>query len=230
MHNVLITGANRGIGLEHARQYAAQGARVFATARDVADAAELQTLAGQSNGLVSVHHYDAAMTGAAEELKGAIGDQALDLLLANAGTMGAYVRLADVEADSVLDTFRINALAPLMLAKAFAPNVIASERKLMAFQSSLMGSIEDNGSGGAYAYRISKVSLNMIARTVARDLASNGVIVVTLHPGWVQTRMGGPSAKVSVEKCVEGQQTLLDGLTKSQSGRFFNYDGRELPW
>lgn len=100
----------------------------------------------------------------------------------------------------------------------------------MAFQTSLMGAIGDNGSGGAYAYRLSKAALNMVGRGVAADLRARGVISVLLHPGWVRTRMGGPSGRISVEECVAAQQRLLDDLTPRQSGRFFNYDGRELPW
>ena len=124
----------------------------------------------------------------------------------------------------------VNALAPLQLAEVFADNVAASQRKVMAFQSSLMGSVGDNGSGGFYDYRISKAALNMVAKGVANDLRSRGVISVALHPGWVRTRMGGPSATVGVEECVEGQQRLLERVRHSESGSFFNYDGRVLPW
>jgi NAD(P)-dependent dehydrogenase (short-subunit alcohol dehydrogenase family) len=136
----------------------------------------------------------------------------------------------DVDTEAVLNLIHVNALAPLKLAEALADNVAKSDRKVMAFQTSLMGSIEDNGSGGAYAYRLSKAALNMVGKSVANDLRGRGVIAVLLHPGWVRTRMGGPSGKISVEECVEGQQRILDALTPEQSGRFFNYDGRELPW
>ncbi|HWA01381.1 MAG TPA: SDR family oxidoreductase [Caulobacterales bacterium] len=230
MKSVLITGANRGIGLEHARRYASRGVSVFAAVRAPEEAEELQGFARGQDGRVTILKYDAAAPDAADRLKRDVGGAAIDLLFANAGVGGRYRGLDQVDADEIVATFRVNALAPLLLAQALADNVVASARKLMAFQSSLMGSIEDNGSGGAYAYRISKVSLNMIARTISRDLARDGVIAVALHPGWVRTRMGGAGAKLSVEASVEGQQNLLDKLTPAQSGGFFNYDGRELPW
>jgi NAD(P)-dependent dehydrogenase (short-subunit alcohol dehydrogenase family) len=231
MKTVLITGANRGIGLEHARRYAERGARVFATARAPDEADELAALAKASGGKIEVLAYDAADAGAAAALKDRIGSEPLDLMFANAGAMGTRRQsFGDVDTEAVEALVRVNALAPLKLAETLADNVASSDRKVMAFQTSLMGSIADNGSGGAYAYRLSKVALNMVGRSVANDLRSRGVICVLLHPGWVRTRMGGPSGKIGVEACVEGQQRILDALTPEQSGRFFNYDGRELPW
>lgn len=230
MRTVLITGANRGIGLEHALRYAERGARVFATARKPHEADDLAALA-KRHAQIEVLTYDAMDDDAPAALKDRIGGEPLDLLFANAGAMGTRRQsFGDVDTDAVLNLIRVNALAPLKLAEALADNVAKSDRKLMAFQTSLMGSIDDNGSGGAYAYRLSKVALNMVGKSVANDLRGRGVIAVLLHPGWVRTRMGGPSGKISVEECVEGQQKLLDGLTPAQSGRFFNYDGRELPW
>jgi NAD(P)-dependent dehydrogenase (short-subunit alcohol dehydrogenase family) len=230
MKTVLITGANRGIGLEHARRYAERGARVFATARIPAEADDLAALA-QQQGAVEVLAYDAADPDAPAALKQRLGAEPLDLLLANAGAMGTRRQtFGDVDVDAVLDLIRINALAPLKLAEALADNVAQSDRRIIAFQTSLMGSVGDNGSGGAYAYRLSKSAMNMVGRSVANDLRARGVISVLLHPGWVRTRMGGAGGKISVEDCVEGQQRILDALKPDQSGRFFNYDGRELPW
>ena len=230
MQTVLITGANRGIGLEHARRYAERGARVFATARKPDEADDLAALAKQHS-KVEVLPYDAADDAAPAALKERIGDGPLDLLFANAGAMGTRRQsFGDVDTEAVLNLIHVNALAPLKLAEALADNVAKSDRKVMAFQTSLMGSIDDNGSGGAYAYRLSKVALNMVGKGVANDLRSRGIIAVLLHPGWVRTRMGGASGKISVEECVEGQQRVLDALTPAQGGRFFNYDGRELPW
>ncbi len=231
MKSVLITGANRGIGLEHAVRYAARGARVWATARNPKEAEELNALAATYPGNVEVLVYDASDAGAASAMRAEIGTAPIDLLFANAGGMGGRRQsFGNVDSEAVLGLIQVNALAGLQLAEAFANNVAASERKVMAFQTSLMGSIDDNGSGGYYGYRLSKVALNMIGKGVANDLRDRGVISVLLHPGWVQTRMGGPSARVSVEQCVVGQQKILDGLTPAQSGKFYNYDGRELPW
>jgi NAD(P)-dependent dehydrogenase (short-subunit alcohol dehydrogenase family) len=231
MKSVLITGANRGIGLEHARRYAERGARVWATARAPAEAHDLNAIASAHKDRFEVLAYDAADSDAPGALKRRLGDAPLDLMFANAGAMGARRQsFGDVDADAVLDLIRVNALAPLKLAEALADNVAASDRRLMAFQTSLMGSIADNGSGGAYAYRLSKAALNMVGKGVANDLRGRGVTAVLMHPGWVRTRMGGPSGKISVEQCVEGQQAILDRLTPADSGKFVNYDGRELPW
>lgn len=230
MRTVLITGANRGIGLEHARRYAERGARVFATARKPDEADDLAALA-KSTPKIEVLSYDASDNEAPAALKDRIGAEPLDLMFANAGAMGTRRQsFGDVDTEALLNLIRVNALAPLKLAEALANNVVMSDRKVMAFQTSLMGSIADNGSGGAYAYRLSKVALNMAGKGVANDLRGRGVIAVLLHPGWVRTRMGGPGGKISVEECVESQQRVLDALTPAQSGRFFNYDGRELPW
>lgn len=231
MKTVLITGANRGIGLEHARRFAARGAQVFATARAPAEAKELKALAADHDGRIEVLAYEASDPEAPLRLKAALGDTTLDLLFANAGAIGDNGQsFGSVDVESVLQLIRINALAPLKLVEALADNVARSERKLMAFQSSLMGSVGDNGSGGYYAYRLAKCALNMIAKNVSNDLGPRGVIAVALHPGWVQTRMGGENAPVAVDESVAGQQRLLDSLTPAKSGRFFNFDGRELPW
>jgi NAD(P)-dependent dehydrogenase (short-subunit alcohol dehydrogenase family) len=230
MQTILITGANRGIGLGHARAFAERGAKVYATARALGDAGDLHALAAAHPGRVELLPYDAADPGGADALKAALAGAPLDLLFANAGTIGEHQQFGAINPDSVLETIRTNAIAPLSLAQALAANVAASERKLMAFQSSLMGSLADNGSGGYYAYRCSKAALSMVARGLAQDLRADGVISVALHPGWVRSDMGGPSAKLSVADCVAAQQRLLMGLKPSDSGKFFNYDGKELPW
>jgi NAD(P)-dependent dehydrogenase (short-subunit alcohol dehydrogenase family) len=231
MKSVLITGANRGIGLEHARRFAARGACVFATARAPAEATELAALAAEQRGRVEVLEYEASDPAAPDRLKAALRDTPIDLLLANAGALGGKTQsFGSVDVDSLLELVRVNALAPLKLAEVLADNVARSGRRLMAFQSSLMGSVGDNTSGGHYAYRVAKVALNMIAKSIAVDLRPRGVITVALHPGWVRTRMGGKAAPVSVEACVAGQQRLLDSLTLADSGRFLDFDGTELPW
>ncbi len=191
---------------------------VYATARAPAEAADLQKLAAQYANL-TIHAYDASDDGGAAKLKHAIGDAPIDLLLANAGIIGndSSQSFGSVDIENAVETIRVNALAPLLLAECFADNVARSERKLMAFQSSLMGSVADNGSGGYYAYRLSKSALNMVARSVAQDLGSRGVIALALHPGWVQTRMGGRSATVTIEQSVEGQQHIFAKATRKRA-------------
>jgi NAD(P)-dependent dehydrogenase (short-subunit alcohol dehydrogenase family) len=230
MKTVLITGANRGIGFEHARAFVARRIHVNAAVRSPNDADELQALAKANPGLVTVLTYDAAKPDSADQLKAAVGNVPIDLLLANAGVMGGSKQsFGAVDVEDVMQVVRINALAPLKLAEALADNVARSDRKLIAFQSSLMGSISDS-SGGYYAYRVSKVALNMVAKGVSNDLKSRGVTVVTMHPGWVKTRMGGAGAPLTAAQSVAGQQRLLDSLTIKDTGHFFNYDRKELPW
>lgn len=230
MKTVLITGANRGIGLEHARSFAAKGWQVFATARTPADADELNALAKSHAGRFKVFAYDAADPESPAALKSSLSDHPIDVLLANAGASTEKSQtFGSVDVDDTLNLIRINSLAPLKLAELLADNVARSERKLIAFQSSQLGSI-GNSSGGRYAYRISKAALNMVAKCVSADLGSRGVIVVALHPGWVKTRMGGSDAPLTVEQSVAGQQRLFERLTTADSGHFFNYDGTQLPW
>lgn len=230
MKTVLITCANRGIGLEHVRAFVAGGIRVVAAVRAPDDAHELKEIAVGKPGMVDILAYDAADPGAPASLKAALGDTPLDLLFANAGAMGSNQSLGHVDVETALELIRINALAPLKLVETLVGNIEKSQRKLIAFQSSLMGSIADNSSGGYYAYRTSKATLNMIAKNLANDLRARAITVVTLHPGWVKTRMGGQSAPVTTEQCVAGQQKIFAALTLSDSGRFLNFDGKTLSW
>jgi NAD(P)-dependent dehydrogenase (short-subunit alcohol dehydrogenase family) len=229
MLTVLITGANRGIGLEHCRRFLDQGAKVYAACR--APGAELLALAQAHPDRLITVAYDAGEASSAKALKAAIGDTAIDILFLNAGVYGGdNQRLGAIDPHAFMDTIKINTLAPLLAVDALTENVAQSGRKLIALQSSLMGSIADNGSGGYHAYRASKSALNMLAKGLSVDLAGKGVTVITLHPGWVRTRMGGPNAPVSVEDCVDGQQKILASVTTSQSGSFFDFSGKTLSW
>lgn len=229
MQNIFISGANRGIGLEHARRFADQGVHVYAAVRDPAGAPELKALADK--GQVTLITYDAADPSAPDHVAAALNDQPLDLLFNNAGVYGGDAQSLDhLDPDAFLNTVRINTLAPLSLTRALLPNLRQGAAKIVANQSSRMGSIADNGSGGFYAYRAAKAGLNMVTKSLAQDLGSEGFIVVALHPGWVRTRMGGPNAPVEVSDCVAGQAAVLQRLTKADNGRFFDYTGAELPW
>ncbi len=230
MKKILITGANRGLGLEHTRRFVDQGVFVYATARVPHEADELNLLAVQYPALVKVLAYDATNSDAPAQLAAELDKVALDLVLFNAGVNGKRLNFGEIDSDSALQLFQINALAPLKLAEALVQNVAKSERKIYAFQSSLMGSVGDNGSSGSYAYRISKCALNMVVKNIAIDLKAQGVIAVALHPGWVKTRMGGEQAPLSLTESVQGQQHLLSSLSLAQSGGFFNFDGKSLPW
>jgi NAD(P)-dependent dehydrogenase (short-subunit alcohol dehydrogenase family) len=231
MKTILITGANRGLGLAHTKRFAERGATVFATARVPGEALELQQLAHAHQGRVHVLSYDALDANAPASIKAALGATAIDLAFFNAGaSTKPRTGFGASDTQVISQLIAINALAPLKLAEAIVENVANSERKIFAFQSSLMGSIGDNASGGAFAYRISKCTLNMIAKGIAVELRARAVISVALHPGWVQTRMGGEHAPLTQAQSVSGQQDLLERLSLQDSGSFFNYDGKLLPW
>ena len=218
MPTVLITGANRGIGLEFARQYSADGWDVVATVRE--SSADLDSLG------VRVEQLDMsdldAVAGFGKRL------DSLDLLIANAGTYGPRSPQSGQEGEEWMETFAVNTVAPYLLARSVLPLVAAKGGKLVAVTSK-MGSIEDNGSGGYIAYRSSKSALNMAWRSLAIDNRGK-VICAVLHPGWVQTRMGGRSAPLEPEDSVAGMRKVIDGLTEADSGGFFSYDGSPIPW
>jgi NAD(P)-dependent dehydrogenase (short-subunit alcohol dehydrogenase family) len=218
MATVLITGANRGLGLEFARQYAADGCDVIATARE--SSPELDSLG------VRVEHLD--MSDLDSVCRFGERLDSLDLLIANAGTYGPKsVRTAE-DGKGWLDTFAVNTVAPYLLARSILPLVTRSEGTLVAI-TSRMGSIEDNSSGGYIAYRSSKTALNSAWRNLAIDTADK-VVCALLHPGWVQTRMGGASAPLSPEESVTAMRAVIEDLGCADSGHFFSYDGSEIPW
>jgi NAD(P)-dependent dehydrogenase (short-subunit alcohol dehydrogenase family) len=217
MPKVLITGANRGLGLEFVRQYKEAGWEIVATARE--NSTELDALG------VEVETLEMSDLGAVSDF-GKRFDR-LDLLIANAGTYGPR-EVRDAEAGSAwADTFVVNTIAPFLLAESVLPAVQVAGGKLIAV-STRMGSIEDNDSGGFIAYRSSKSALNSAWRSLAID--NPGVVCAVLHPGWVQTRMGGASAPLQPEQSIAGMRRVIEGLGREQSGGFFAYDGAEVPW
>ena len=226
MPTVLITGANRGIGLEFARVFAADGWNVHACCRQPEKAAKLKALAGE----VSVHRLDVTnglqVAGLAREL----AEEPIDLLLNNAGIYGPRTGFAQTDYDEWAPVFQVNVMAPLRMAERFVRQVAGSERKLIANISSKMGSIGDNARGGSYIYRSSKAALNMVVKSLSIDLAGRGIAVVAFHPGWVQTDMGGPEASLTVAESVAGMRAVIEHLGPADNGKFFNYDGSEIPW
>jgi NAD(P)-dependent dehydrogenase (short-subunit alcohol dehydrogenase family) len=239
MPTVLITGANRGLGLEFVRQYAADGWRVIAGARDPDAARELGELAALSAGAVTVHPLDVADQGTIDELARELDGQPIDVLLNNAGTMGrenfaelgmAAQRFGHTDYDDWTYQMRVNVFAPMRMAERLVDNVAASEQKKIVTLTSVIGSIGKNTLGGLYAYRSSKSAANSVMRSMAWDLKKRGIIAVPLHPGWVRTAIGGPRADLDVPTSVTGVRKVIAGLTMEDAGRFYQWDGHELPW
>ena len=224
---VLITGASRGLGLEFARQYAAEGWRVIATCRQPKAAKALAAIKGD----VRIRALDVTDPAQVRALARALKSEAIDLLISNAGIYGPRKEtFGQVNTEAWHQVFRTNVMGPIMIAEALADHVARSERKTIVALTSMMGSIAENQSGGSYIYRSSKAALNMVMKGLSLSLKSRKILVVLLHPGWVRTDMGGASAHLGVEESVTSMRRVIGGLKPSDSGRFFNYDGREIPW
>lgn len=229
--NVLITGANRGIGLEMVRYAQRQGWRVFACCRNPHNADNLFNLARLSNGAVSVHIADMQELSTLQALSYELRNDAIDILLNNAGVYGSDKnKFGSVDVDSWMQTFLVNSIAPLKMVEAFSEQLSMGNRKLVACMSSKMGSMADNGYGNSYIYRSSKAALNAVVKSLSIDLRDRGIISVALHPGWVKTDMGGQNAEISASECVEQLFSNLSGLTLEDSGRFIDIDGSDIPW
>ena len=228
---VLVTGANRGIGLEFVKQYAARGAKVYACCRRPESAPELSALAAASAGHVQIQPLDTTNPAHIANLRAVLGAEPLDILINNAGVYGPDdCAFGNTDVEAWLETFRVNSIAPVKLAEALVDHVARSRRRLIANLSSKMGRIDDNGSGGSYIYRTSKVALNMAVKSMAIDLAPRGITVLSLHPGWVLTEMGGPNAEIDTATSVRGMMKVLDEAKLADSGNFFEYDGARIPW
>lgn len=224
----LVTGAGKGIGLGLVRRLLERGERVIATARSAKDLAILDQVGAQHPKKLRTFSLDVTRESEVEALRKALAGEALDLLINNAG-VGAWEGLDGLERDKALRMFDVNALGPLRMTSALLPSLRLGRGKVVLHITSRMGSIEDNASGGSYAYRMSKAALNMASRSLSIDLRSDGIASVAVHPGWVKTDMGGPGAPVTVEESVDG---LLKVAEKAHllTGKFVDFHGDELPW
>jgi NAD(P)-dependent dehydrogenase (short-subunit alcohol dehydrogenase family) len=228
---ILITGANRGIGFEFANQYVADGWRVFATCRNPDAASKLRCLAQDAGGMLNVVAMDVtdaeSVRNAATQLK----DVAIDVLINSAGIAGVPgQKTGNVDYESWAHVFNANTMGPLRVLESFRDHIARSERNLVITITSGMGSLADNTSGGSIAYRSSKAAVNMVMRSAAIDLAPRGITCVLVNPGWVRTDMGGSKAPLSPQESVTAMRRLIDTFGPNQSGKFYNYDGREYPW
>lgn len=235
MPSILITGANRGLGLAFAKQYAAAGWRVYAACRQPADAATLNAIAATTGGAtdsqLTVHELDVGDGDSVAALAAELDGQALDVLLNNAGINPGKKRgFGETDYDAWQETLRINTCAPLRMVEAMIGNVASSERKLIVCISSKMGSMADNSDGGGYLYRSSKAALNAVVRSLSIDLAERSVTVMAFHPGWVSTDMGGHKAPLTPAASAHGMRQVIEKLTPADSGRFLDYEGSEIPW
>ncbi len=232
MKTVLITGTNRGIGLEFVRQYAQDNWRVLACTRDPSSAGELNRLVSQFPEAVQVHALDVADHAQIGQLSKKLVSEKIDLLINNAGVypVARGAGFHQIDYDAWAYAFEINTMAPLKMADAFFAQIAKSEMKKIVTITSKMGSVADNHSGGSYVYRSSKSAVNNVMKSLAIDLEAKNVIVALLHPGWVRTDMGGPNGLISAEKSVTGMRQVIAELIHTDSGKFFAFDGQVIPW
>lgn len=233
-HTVLITGANRGLGLGLARTYLDDGWNVIAVNRS--SSAELEAL---QNGRLETRLCDLTDDTQLGALAKSLSGRPIDVLINNAG------RMANAGGDGTTqslqgfgnfnrrlwrEVFDINVFTPMYLAELLIDNLASSKRGRVVILSSMLGSMALNTNGGLYAYRASKAGVNAIVKSLSVDLADRGIIAIAQHPGWVKTDMGGKGADIDIKTSVTGMKTVIDGLTRGDSGKFFSYDGSEMPW
>jgi len=232
METTLITGANRGIGLEFSRQLAEDGWCVLACSRDLEKSDALNKLAAEYPERITLYALDVTDHGQIEKLSQTLANKPIDLLINNAGVFPDINdrSFGQTDYDSWAHAFLVNTMAPLKMAEEFIAQITQSSRKTIVTITSKMGSVADNGRGGSYIYRSSKSAVNMVIKSIAIDLESNDIISVLLHPGWVRTDMGGPSGLISVEQSVSGMLSVIREVTSADSGKFIAYDGQIIPW
>jgi len=230
MATILITGANRGIGLELTRQCLARGDRVIATCRNIEAADALKQLSGSHDEL-EVRQLDVASLESMQEFVQQLADTPIDIFINNAGVYGPRnANFGEIDAQIWASVLQVNSIAPLLLSQLLMPNLRLGKDKKMLYLTSKMGSIGDNSGGGSYIYRSSKTALNSVVKSLAIDLAAEGFSAAVLHPGWVLTDMGGPNALIDTQTSVTGMLKVVDDLDPQSSGSFFNYDGSIITW
>jgi NAD(P)-dependent dehydrogenase (short-subunit alcohol dehydrogenase family) len=223
MPSVLVTGCDTGLGPEFARQYAAEGYRVYATCLDPDTASATRAIRGDVHVLKLDVSDRAAIDAFAGELKG----EPIDILLSNAGLGKHHPGFGQTDYAEWQRILSVNLIGPMRLAEAFVEHVAASSMKVMAFVSSRMGSIALNMTGGSYAYRSSKAGLNAIVKSLAVDLQHRGILVLALHPGWAKTE---PGARVDVDRSVAGMRAVIHRCSRHETGSFFAFNDTLLPW
>ncbi|AKQ68794.1 Short-chain dehydrogenase/reductase (SDR) superfamily [Myxococcus hansupus] len=226
----VITGASRGIGFEFVQQLLLRGDTVEAGVRSSEGARRLESLKHTAGNRLRIHELDVGDDASVRAFATNVCLSPVDVLINNAGVSGLWCALNDVDFADMARTFSVNALGPLRVTNAILPALRQGALRRVAHVTSRMGSLAANTDGGAYAYRVSKAALNMAVRTMSMDLRAEGVVTVLLHPGWVRTDMGGPDATLPATDSVRGMLRVIDGLNPEHSGRFFDYQGAEVPW
>ncbi len=232
MPNILVTGSNRGLGLEIVRQFAQDGWRVFATCRHPAEADALRELAA-SHEQISIHRLDVTLAEDVRAIRWELGETPLDILFNNAGIYlednDTLPPLGGIRYEQWLRVLEVNTLGAVRLTEALLDNLAHSDKRLVTVMTSHMGSIADIETKGSYYYRSSKAALNAAMRGLAVAVRPRGIGILLLHPGGVQTRMG-PNDGIPADESVRGLRKVIDGFSMQDSGTFIRYDGTAMPW
>ncbi len=236
MARVLVTGANRGLGLEFAKQYAVDGWEVVATVRQPKEAKELLDL-GKKYPELKTYELDVAHEESIQDLADKLDGKPIDVLIHNSGIYPREgQKIGEIDYDGWRKAFETNVFGPMRVTEALLENVAASERKQIAAISTSMSSLRSvqGGSvaqaGTSYQYRSSKTALNMAMAILAKELEPRGISVVLFDPGWVKTDMGGPRAQLTPEESIGGMRKVLAGDPKQIAGKFLGHDGTQRPW
>ena len=234
MQRILITGANRGLGLEFTRQCLEKGALVFAGCRNPETAGDLHKLSAVHAEQLTILKLDVTDETSIDASIDTVSSQVdgLDLLINNAGAFPRGETPATLSATTMLDAFHLNSVAPMIVAQHYLDLLRAGDHPKIVNISSKMGSLwwKEKEGGGDYSYCSSKSALNMLTRALAFDLLPDGIIVVALTPGWAQTDMGGMSADLTPAESVGGMLNVIEGLTEADTSKFYTRKGQEHPW
>ncbi len=231
MKKILVTGANRGLGLELVKKFLKNNEKVICTTRNISKSKELILCKEKYNDNLEICELDLLDKESPNILSNFLGDKPIDLFINNAGVIGHSAQhFKSVSLNHWIDVLKVNLISPLLITQSIIKNVEKSSEGKIYFISSKVGSIEDNKSGGMYIYRSSKTALNQVVKSLSIDLKPLGISVISLHPGWVRTEMGGPNALISVEESVNGMIDVISNTSIINSGQFINYDGTRLPW
>ena len=225
---VVVTGANRGLGLEYCKQFLEKGYKVYACCRAPESAEDLLKLKQQNSEKLETVPLDVTNPAQRVNLKYTLQGDQIDILINNAGIYGHRMNFGEVESEEWHKVMEVNTVAPVLLVQELV-GLMPQGAKII-LMTSKMGSIADNTSGGSYIYRSTKAALNAVGKSMALDLSDRGISVAICHPGWVQTDMGGPNALIDTRTSIKGLMGVVEQLGPENTGQFFNYDGFVIPW
>ena len=230
MTNVLITGANRGLGLGFVKSFLAKNVNVICTTRNISGSKELLESKKKYPKNLEILELDLLGENSEIALSELLSDKPIDIFINNAGVGNSNQRFGVVSSKPWVEVLKVNLIAPLTVTQSIIENIKKGSDKKIYFLSSQLGSIEDNTSGGMYIYRSSKTALNQVVKSLSVDLKPMGITVISLHPGWVKTDMGGPNAPVSIDESIKGMMKVINMTDIRNTGTFLNFDGQGLPW